>query len=76
MLLAGVCRQNGDQAKSTCVSCPVIGFTGMTNEIIELGVASTDSALDRDLADTDLHDVANEAVRGIPVMASGRVFAL
>merc|ERR1711998_137556 len=37
---------------------------GMTNEIVELGVASTDSALDSDLADTDLHDVANEAARG------------
>jgi len=37
---------------------------GTTNEFVELGVASTDSALDSDLADTDLHDSANEAARG------------
>jgi len=41
---------------------------GMTNEFVELGTASTDSALDSDLADidmqTNLHDTANEATRG------------
>ena len=48
----------------------------MTNAFVELGAASTDSALDSDLADTDLHDSANEAARGIPVMAYSMADAL
>ena len=56
-------------------SCSLI-FAGMTNAFVELGAASTDSALDSDLADTDLHDSANEAARGILAMAYSMADAL
>ena len=45
----------------------VLVSVGMTNEFVELGAASTDSALDSDLADIDLHDKAKEAAYGIPI---------
>ena len=50
----------------------VLVSVGMTNEFVELGAASTDSALDSDLADTELHDAANQAARGIPPWPKAR----
>ena len=49
--------------------------TGIADEFIELGAANTDSALDHDLADTDLYDAAKGA-GGILPMAYSMAYGL